>query len=217
MPECCEKINQSLSDSNKETYISNWQLKNLLIEKFQEEIGFTYQRKRDDSQMFFSVNLRSIEMAEQLQSNDFAAEYAKLLQKELLDFDFGLEGSCCDGDDVSVSYKNYKKTSFVMWKKFCSILLQGNMSTARQRICDTVFQILFKMVHANTKNTIWSRYSSLHELSRSKHLIELFNRLGISVSYAIHSAVKNLTKMMIKVAVMTPYNVFSKSTSGSLR
>ena len=27
----------------------------------------------------FSVNLRSIEMAKQLQSNDFAAEYAKLL------------------------------------------------------------------------------------------------------------------------------------------
>ena len=53
-------------------------------------------------------------MAEQLQSNDFVAEYAKLLRKELLDFDFGLEGSYCDGDDVSLSYKNYKKASFVM-------------------------------------------------------------------------------------------------------
>ena len=62
-------------------------------------------------------------MAEQLQSNDFAAEYAKQLWKELLvvllDFDFGLEGSCCDGGNVSLSYKNYEKTSFVMRKKFC--------------------------------------------------------------------------------------------------
>ena len=53
-------------------------------------------------------------MAEQLESNDFVAEYAKLLRKELLDFDFGLEGSYGDGDDVSLSYKNYKKASFVM-------------------------------------------------------------------------------------------------------
>ena len=110
--------------------------------------------------MFFSVNLRSIEMAEQLQSNDFSAEYAKLLRKDLLDFDFGLEGSYCDADDVSLRYKSYKKTSFVMWKKFSSILLKGNMSIARQRICDPVFQILFKMVHANTKkSTIWSCFN----------------------------------------------------------
>ena len=40
-------------------------------------------------------------MAEPLQSNDFAAEYPELLRKELLDFHFGLEGSYCDGDDVS--------------------------------------------------------------------------------------------------------------------
>ena len=80
-------------------------------------------------------------MAEQLQSNDL--EYAKLLRKKLLDFDFGLEGSYCDRDYVSLSYKNYKKTSLVIWKKFCSILLQGNISIAQQRICDTVFQILF--------------------------------------------------------------------------
>ena len=46
--------------------------------------------------MFFSVK-----MAEPLQSNDFAAEYSELLRKELLDLDFGLEGSYCDGDDVS--------------------------------------------------------------------------------------------------------------------
>lgn len=88
--------------------------------------------------MFFFINFRSIEMTEQLQSNNFAAEYAELLRKELLlDFDFGLKGSCCDGDDillscknyncdgddVSLSYKNYDKTSFVIWKTFCSTLL----------------------------------------------------------------------------------------------
>ena len=32
--ECCEKINQSLYDSNKEIYISKRQFKNLFMEKF---------------------------------------------------------------------------------------------------------------------------------------------------------------------------------------
>lgn len=65
LPESCEKINQSLFDSNKEIFTSNRQLENLLIDKFQDEIGFTYPRKRIDSQMFFSLNLRSLERAKQ--------------------------------------------------------------------------------------------------------------------------------------------------------
>ena len=135
--------------------------------------------------MFFSVNLRSIEMTEQLQSNNFATECTKLLWQELLDFRF--EGSYCGGDDDSLSYKNYKKTSFVMWKKFYSILLEGNMSIARKRIWGAVFQILSKIVCTNKKKKkktfgVDIAYS-MHKLSRSKYLIELFNCLDISVSY----------------------------------
>ena len=133
-------------------------------------------------------------MAEQLQSNNFAAEYTKLLRQELLDLRF--EGSYCGGDDDSLSYKNYKKTSFVMWKKFYSILLEGNMSIARKRIWGAVFQILFKIVYINTKKTTTTKKQknthtpfgvdiaySMHKVSRSKYLIELFNCLDISVSY----------------------------------
>ena len=83
--------------------INNHQLKNLLIEKYGEEIGFAYSRKRNDSQMFYSVNIKSTGMALQLQSNDFAEEFAKLLRQELLEFDFGLDASYCDGDNIKLS------------------------------------------------------------------------------------------------------------------
>ena len=45
--------------------------------------------------------------------------------------------------------------------------------------------MLFKMIHANTKRTPSgiAIAQCTHDLTRCKHLIELFNRLGISVSY----------------------------------
>ena len=118
LSECCEKVDKSLVSSKNVGCINNRQLKNLLIEKYGEEIGFTYPRKRNDSQMFYSVNIKSTEMAEQLQSNDFAEEFAKLLRQELLEFDFGLDASYCDGDDVKLSQAIYKMTSFPIWERF---------------------------------------------------------------------------------------------------
>ena len=183
--DCCAQVNKSLSTFKNVECINNRQLKNLLIEKYGNQIGFTYPRKRNDSQMFYSLNIKSKDLAEQLQSNDFAEEFAKLFRKELIGFDFGLEDSYCDGDDLKLSHSLFKMTSFPTWERFCSILLQGNISPGRERICDMLFQMMFKMVHCNLKRTPIgvSVAQSVNDLSRSKHLIELLNRLGVSVSY----------------------------------
>ena len=90
--ECCEHINKSLSSYTNVGCISNRQLKNLLIEKYGDKIGFTYPRKRNDSQMFYSINIKCTELAEQLQSNE-------LLRKEL------------PGDDVK-SHMIFEMTDF---------------------------------------------------------------------------------------------------------
>ena len=161
-------------------------MKSLLIDKYGESICFTYSKKKQDSQMFFSANVKSVDMAEQLRSVKVTAECGKIIRRVLQKVDFGLERSFCDGNDVSISYNTFLENRPEEWMDFCSALAdQKTIPFARQRIFDTVFQILYKIIHVNRKRTpfsiAWAQ--AIHDVSRSSHLIDMACRLGLAVSY----------------------------------
>ena len=92
-------------------------------------------------------------------------------------FNFGLDNSYCDGDDVSISYESFKRKRPAVWEKFFNILTdQKDKSKIKQRVCDSVYQILNKMIHNNRRRTPLA-------IGRSKHLINLRCKLGVSVLY----------------------------------
>ena len=73
-----------------------------------------------------------------------------------------------------------------MWEMFFNNLFpQRSRSENIIRKCDTIFQIVFNLVHNGRKNVplhigIWQ---SIHDKCRSKQLIQIFNILGLCISY----------------------------------
>ena len=185
LSECRNKINASLTRPGRDIYINNRRLKNLLMEKFGEDLCFTYSRKRQDSQMFFSSKVKSTDIAEQVRSIDVIIKCAKRIRNQMKNYNFDLDESYCDAYDISLIYDVFVKNRPLEWNTFCSALLDHEVIlTARQRICDTVFQIIYKMIHRNRKRTPLTTALSQanHDVSRSRHLIDLFCRLGLAVS-----------------------------------
>ena len=136
--------------------------------------------------MFFSSELKSPDIANTVRNTDVTVECAKLLREECKTFDFGLDNSYCDGDDVSISYESFKRKRPAEWEKFFNILIdQKDKSKIKQRICDSVFQILYKMIHNNGRRTplAISFAQAIQDICRSRHLTNLGCKLGFSVSY----------------------------------
>ena len=89
LSECREKLNDNLSKLGVEIIVTNRRLKSLLIDKYGDTVCFTYSRKKQDCQMFFSSNIKTTYMAEQLRGVQVIAEYGKILRGMFQKFDFG--------------------------------------------------------------------------------------------------------------------------------
>ena len=72
----------------------------MLINQFGEEICFTHPRDRTKSQMFFSTKICPADVIETLRVSDPVKICAAKLRKECEDFDFLLENSYGDADDL---------------------------------------------------------------------------------------------------------------------
>ena len=185
--ECRDSINTNFERSGVNATISNRQLKQLLIKKFGDKICFSYSYQKSESQMFFSTEIRSGEFGKRyvaLMLSLIVLKYYVMNAKSLT-LDFGLDSSYCDGNDVSTSQKAFIRNRPGTRDKFFHILLeQSNLSDEKQRVCDVVFQILYKAIHYNQKRTPLpiSFAQAILGLCRSKHLT-IACRLGISVSY----------------------------------
>ena len=104
--------------------------------------------------MFFSSKVKSTDITEQVRSIDVIIECAKPIRNQMKNYNFDLDESYCDVDDISLSYDVLVKNRPLEWNTFCSALFDHEViSIARQRICDTVFQILYKLIHRNRKRT----------------------------------------------------------------
>ena len=179
---CCDILNENL-----EGYaVSNHKVKQMVIAHFGEDICFTYPKEKRKSQLFFSTKIASADLVETLRLNDPVKICAEKLKKECEEFDFLLENSYCDANDVEYSLNLYKQNRPKSWEHFFNTLFDYRKKSVHiQRKCDNVFQIIFNIVHNGQKKTPVhvSLSETVHDIYRSKELIQILNRMGLCMSY----------------------------------
>ena len=109
-----------------------------------------------------------------------------MLGMESRKYEFLLDSTYCDANDISLSHTKFTAERPPLWNKFThSFFSKSQLSSDKQRASDTVFQILHKAINNNQKRTPLSvgLAETISDLTRSKHLNVITNRLGLSASY----------------------------------
>ena len=182
-------IRDLINESHDEANMDNRKVKILLVKHFGDKICFTYPHDRKLSQMVFSNMFSCSTVVETLRSHAInkVKSVADELRSEVKAFDFGLDDSICNGDDVNLSMDKYKSNRPKKWLEFVRYLFPGRSTTESE--CwllkfDTVFQVLFYwMTNCKMTPLHCSLAHTLHSLSKSRQLLEITNRHGLTVSY----------------------------------
>ena len=157
----------------------------MLISHFGDSICFTYPKDRKQSQMFFSANIKSVDIAETLRTGN-SMLFAEHLREEAKSFDFGLEGSFCSAEDVEISDDIHSHDRPQLWEKFFDTIFPYRTKSKHiQRKCDVIFQIIYFIMHNGQKQTPLhiSLAELIHDNARSKILVQILNKLGLCISY----------------------------------
>ena len=78
-------------------------MKELLIEKYGEDICFTYPSNRTKSQMSYSRLIPSESFVETIKSKNIYKESVNALKEVCLNFNFALSNTFCDAEDLDKS------------------------------------------------------------------------------------------------------------------
>ena len=186
LSECRDIINKELAEAESKIMITNRRLKEFLIRKYGHAIGFSSAYRKSESEMFFSTDIHKGELVKKIRSTDVVSECAKILREENKTYDFELDSSYCDAKDIALSFSEFKKSRPPLWNKFTLSLFDKNeLSSEKQLVSDTVFQILHKAISNDLKRTpvLLGFAEAINDLTRSKHLSIMANRLGVGVSY----------------------------------
>ena len=136
--------------------------------------------------MFFSSSIKTGTVVDKLRNQDPIKICAQILKDECKEHDFKLEDSYKSSDDLVLSYNDWISNRLSHWETFFKELFPYySQSAIIQRKCDTIFQIIYNIVQNATKVSplsIWIA-ETVHDITRSKKLIEILHRLGICVPY----------------------------------
>ena len=150
----------------------------------QEDVCFMYPKDRSKSQMFFSRTVTTEDLVEKLRSEDPVTACAKLLREEAEQYNFLLDDSYNAASDLIASFNTYRVRQPSSWQKFFdSIFPKRKSFDGLQRKCDSVFQIMYAMIRKKKTPLHVLVAETIHDASRSKKVITLMNRLGLSISY----------------------------------
>lgn len=186
--------------SFSEIELSNQNLKKRLIETFGDEICFSYPKDKRKSQVFFSRHVQTTELVETIRSQDVIKDCARILKNECIEYEFSLEDSYKDANDVIASYNIFIKKRPAAWECFFNTMLPfRKTSESLQRKSDTIFQIMYSLIHNSTKTTPLQVFvaEAIHDISRSKRLINIMNQLGVSTSYKEMLGIDNIAAKRI--------------------
>jgi len=136
--------------------------------------------------MFFSSSIKAESVVDKLRNKDTVRECARILKEECRSYDFQLEKSYKTSEDLLLSYNNWMSNRLGHWEKFFNELFPFyKQSDTIQQKCGTVFQIMYNLVHNASKvspASVWIA-EAIHDITKSKKLIEILHRLGICVYY----------------------------------
>jgi len=147
--------------------------------------------------MFFSNSIKTSEVVSTLHSQDSIKICAQTLKRECQNYSFKIESSNKSADDLAISLDSFKKEKLCAWNKFFKEMFPfREQSKQIQRKCDTIFQIVYNLVHNSCQVSPQSILvaQAVHDLTRSKKLIDMLHRLGICINY------KSLLKIDIAAA-----------------
>ena len=158
----------------------------MLIDRFGEDICFTYPKDRKKPQMFFSSQVSSEDVVETLRANEITKLCAEALRKECEDFNYNLEESYKTANDLRIAQENFDKQRPPTWEKFFNAMFPYRKSSPNiTKKCDLIFQVVYNLVHNGRKRTPFhvAIAETIHDICKSKKLIQIMNRLGLCSSY----------------------------------
>jgi len=137
--------------------------------------------------MFFSNSITTLDVVNTIQNHqDNVKVCAQNLRQECQNYSFGIEKSYRSASDISVSLNTFKQEKLPTWNEFFKEMFPNREKSDRiKRKCDTIFQIVYNLVHNSTKVSPQSILiaQAVHDLTRSKKLIDMLHRLGICITY----------------------------------
>lgn len=153
LSDLCSFMNE---ECNPKEYVTNKQLKNLLINHFGEEILFAYSKERNKSQVVFSSHVKVTEVVDNVRHLERSKLTAEKLRKMFREYDFQLHNKFCDEEDLKVSLMKLQESRPKEWEQFMSVLLPTyETSLEVQRKSDVIFQIIYHLLlDGNKKNPI---------------------------------------------------------------
>ena len=148
-----------------------------------DTVCFTYPHNKRLSQMVFATqNVSPQCLVESLRVSP-VKQVARELGQELKSYNFGLQQSFCDPQELQLSSNILLKNQPVLWKEFCLFLFEEkNISQAKT---DVVFQIIHYLMTGGKEPTPFHIMvaEAIHSMTRSKELITALNHHGICASY----------------------------------
>ena len=99
LSECRDSINKKLDDAGKKFTITNRRLKEYLIKKY-SRLAFLARIESQNRRCFFRLIFIKINWS---RKTEVVSECAKMLRRETKDYDFQLNTSYCDANDIALS------------------------------------------------------------------------------------------------------------------
>ncbi|KAK4291456.1 hypothetical protein Pmani_035718 [Petrolisthes manimaculis] len=183
----CNLINAKLETDNQ---IDNRRTKVFLIKYFKDTICFTYPDDRRKSQMVYSSSLLQGNIIESLRSSVKSGpqKIALELLHECKNYDFGLEATYCTSEDVKLSLDHYRSHRPQQWLQFMKFMFPNTSNTNTDEWLlkfDTLFQFIHYWLSSGRNRTPFhcSLTQTVHNLSRSRQLVDIMNRMNLAISY----------------------------------
>ena len=149
--ECRDIVNLQLCE---ELHVDNRKIKEVLLGHYGDSICFTYPRDRSQSQMFYSCNIASQDMAEIVRKKDVVKECAEILKRECKLYDFNLDDKFCDADDLKHSTSELVDSFPEKWKSFFTTMFNSYTNSDNvKRKAMVVFQLVYWILHNGGKKT----------------------------------------------------------------
>ena len=170
--------------------------------------------------MFYLSRVQIEDVMETIRAKDPIEMCAKKLKSECQEFYFGLDKSLMYASDLQYGMEKLESTdSLQHWNSFLDIMFPTRRSSVViQRNCEVVFQIVYNLIrNGQRKRPLHTVIlQSIHDTCKSKSLIQVYNRLGLCISYDDLERVDiAITQEIINLAgpnrVPVPKNINSSS------
>ena len=179
-------LRDTFMEQNPTMVTTNKEIKSVITEVYGESVCFAYPKEKSVSQLVYASNIDPGMIVDKVRSCDIIKKCAAILREEALNFDFNLSEKFGDASDLAKTEIEYEHSRPKQWEKFLQALAPSFMkSDTSRRRCDALFQIAYFMIHKGLKKTPLhiANAQTIHNLSRSKSLITMFNRQGLCCSY----------------------------------